>query len=58
MDNCINCKHALFDEIWGEYKCRIDKKKHYLEGQLVGAKCGYHKKGTPEIARGIIEEKI
>lgn len=58
MDNCTNCKNALFDEIWGEYKCKIDKKKHSLEGQLAGARCGYHKKGTPGIAQGVIEDKI
>lgn len=58
MDNCSNCKNALFDEIWGEYKCKIDKRKHYFDGQAVGAKCSYHKKGTPGIARPIIEDKI
>jgi len=21
MNNCITCKYAVFDEIWGEYKC-------------------------------------
>ena len=57
MDNCSNCKHALFDEIWGEYKCKIDKKKHCLEGQLAGVKCSGHEKGTPGIARGVIEDK-
>ena len=56
MDDCRNCSNALFDDIWGEYKCKIDKKKHSLDGQLVGAKCSYHKKGTPEIAKGVTEE--
>lgn len=23
---CVECKHAIFDETWGEYKCQ--KKKH------------------------------
>lgn len=21
--NCKNCKHCLFDPLWGEYKCEI-----------------------------------
>ena len=21
--DCKNCKHAIFDELWGEYKCKI-----------------------------------
>lgn len=20
--NCTTCKHAVFDEMWGEYKCK------------------------------------
>jgi hypothetical protein len=58
MENCSNCKNALFDEIWGEYKCKIDKRHHYFDGQAVGAKCSYHEKGTPGIARPIIEERM
>lgn len=23
--NCVKCKHAIFDELWGEYKCAIRK---------------------------------
>lgn len=22
MENCKDCAHAIFDETWGEYKCR------------------------------------
>ena len=22
MDNCKDCAHAIFDERWGEYKCK------------------------------------
>lgn len=21
--NCKNCKHAIFDPVWGEYKCSV-----------------------------------
>ena len=21
MINCKNCEHAIFDQLWGEYKC-------------------------------------
>lgn len=22
MANCRDCKHSVFDEVWGEYKCK------------------------------------
>jgi hypothetical protein len=55
MDDCRNCTNAIFDEIWGEYKCKIDKKRHYLDGKATNTKCGYHKKGTPAISKNVPE---
>jgi hypothetical protein len=23
MDSCKNCANAIFDEAWGEYKCKV-----------------------------------
>ena len=23
MANCKDCKHSVFDEVWGEYKCEV-----------------------------------
>lgn len=40
--NCMECKNAIFDEVWGEYKCGINKNwimyahldcEHYAEGK-------------------------
>lgn len=24
---CVDCEHAIFDELWGEYKCKIKKRR-------------------------------
>ena len=44
MIRCVNCEHAVFDEQWGEYKC---KKKHYtIYYDSESANCkDYKKKG-------------
>ena len=26
---CIDCANAIFDELWGEYKCKIKKRRIY-----------------------------
>ena len=23
MNSCKNCTNAIFDEVWGEYKCKV-----------------------------------
>ena len=23
MNSCKNCANAIFDDVWGEYKCRV-----------------------------------
>lgn len=30
MSNCKNCKHSLFDILWGEYKCDVDEHVLYI----------------------------
>jgi hypothetical protein len=25
MSKCESCRHAIFDAVWGEYKCKITK---------------------------------
>ena len=27
VENCSGCKHAIFDEKWGEYKCAVKKRR-------------------------------
>ena len=57
VNDCRNCTNAIFDEIWGEYKCKLGKKKHVIDALMVGAKCGYHKKGTPAISKNVPENQ-
>jgi hypothetical protein len=56
MDDCRNCTNAIYDEVWGEYKCKINKKRHALLAKIANAKCGHHKKGTPAISKNVPEE--
>lgn len=30
MNNCKDCKHSIFDELWGEYKCKVLKRRVYI----------------------------
>lgn len=30
MANCANCKHSVFDETWGEYKCKVFERRIYI----------------------------
>lgn len=27
VKNCKDCKHSIFDEQWGEFKCAVKKRK-------------------------------
>ena len=48
--NCDKCEHALFDKIWGEYKCAILQHMIYrLEDTCLGK---HYKKGEPKEAKG------
>lgn len=44
--NCQTCSHAIFDPIWGEYKCEV--KKRYIKNDAESLTCRDHKKGTPK----------
>lgn len=46
-NNCTNCKNAIFDAWWGEFKCRI--KQHLIfAGEGKDLPCPNHAPGTPE----------
>lgn len=50
MENCKTCGRAIFDALWGEYKCDISKVITYdadFDRMLVGD-CDHYKKGTPK----------
>ena len=44
---CETCKHALFNELWGEYKCKIDK--HIIWHDVLD--CLNFSIGDPEISK-------
>lgn len=46
MKNCTNCKYAIFDEIWGEYKCVVYE--HTVEQPYDVEPCSEHEKGIPK----------
>lgn len=46
MKNCTNCKHAIFDEIWGEYKCTVYERT--IEQPYDVEPCCKHIKGVPK----------
>ena len=52
INNCSNCKHAKFDNIWGEYKCL---KHGYRVYAVINADaCPDYEK---QKVRDIVEEK-
>lgn len=48
MANCKNCKHAIFDEVWGDYKCKINYLVIYDPKDV--EHCVYYDKGKPAIS--------
>ena len=45
MNSCSTCEYAIFDELWGEYKCKIRQQRVYKPGKNIP--CEWYKKGTP-----------
>lgn len=39
---CEECQHAVFDETWGEYKCKVRHLRVYKPGRTV--KCEWFRK--------------
>lgn len=46
MQNCTTCANAVFDPLWGEYKCKVRKTTVYI--LLDSTECRDYKNGTPE----------
>lgn len=55
MENCKTCKNAIFDEIWGDYKCKVNHLVIYNAQDVEG--CVYYKKGEPKISKDNKYEK-
>lgn len=49
MNSCKNCSYALFDKLWGDFKCKLDGLYRYDRG----VECPDHKEGEPEISKGV-----
>lgn len=30
MNTCKNCEYSIFDEVWGEYKCKVKNRIIYI----------------------------
>lgn len=42
MKACKTCEHAVFDELWGEYKCK--KKERRIYEPVKPEDCEFYKK--------------
>lgn len=42
MNNCKDCAHSVFDELWGEYKCKEHDHTVYI--LLDASECPSYKK--------------
>ena len=50
MSNCTNCGNAIFDEIWGDYKCSVYKRA-VSTNEHVG--CKQYQEGTPKTSKNV-----
>ena len=44
---CQTCKHALFNELWGDWKCKIGK--HFIWHHVI--ECPNFVIGEPEVSK-------
>lgn len=54
MDKCSECMHAVFDPLWGEYKCKV--LKTVAPGPSGVIACKDYKKGKPEKTKAMSKE--
>lgn len=45
MLKCKTCAKALYNELWGEYKCTVTQ--HYMYALSPMKECSGYKQGTP-----------
>lgn len=41
LSNCKDCIHSIYDEVWGECKCKVHG--HRIYNQKEYADCGYYR---------------
>ena len=46
MTTCKTCANAIYDALWGEYKCSIKGRRIYEPEKEID--CVIHKPGTPK----------
>ena len=59
MANCTTCENAIFDALWGEYKCSVYKRVSYsadFKTMLVDG-CKDYKNGTPKESKANADYK-
>ena len=42
MNNCETCNNAIFDHVWGEYKCKVTQ--HRIYEPMENIDCSDYKK--------------
>ena len=47
-ETCKTCKNAIFDPVWGEYKCSVLQRRVRSEPVT---NCRFYKKGKPAISK-------
>ena len=48
--DCANCKHALFDQMFGEYKCKVREQRVYKPAKN-NVVCEWYEEGKPGLAK-------
>lgn len=46
MSKCSTCENAIFDMLWGEYKCTV--RQHMIFHPELYKDCEHYKNGTPK----------
>lgn len=54
--SCKTCKNCIFNETWGEYKCKAQEKR-ILNPRLGGIRCKDYKPGQMQTAQTKEEEE-
>lgn len=48
--SCMNCTYAIFDPLWGDYKC--SKKERFCTGdELYRNNCDIYNRGKPSVSK-------
>lgn len=53
--SCKTCSNCIFDETWGEYKCKAQEKR-IQNPHLGGIRCKDYKKGQMQMSKKKEEE--